>query len=94
MLLLLKKVISPSALKGISDERNHDLHCRRHGSEVEDKDSKFPFLDKPSNHGTDNKSKYDYFLPSTLGIAHTPRTPEGYECQQKLRNSHIWLELS
>ena len=36
MLLFLIIVIPSEALKGISDERNHDDHRRHHGSEVED----------------------------------------------------------
>ena len=41
MLLFLIIVIPSEALKGISDERNHDLHRRHHGSKVEDMEDKF-----------------------------------------------------
>ena len=41
MLLFLIIVIPSEALKGISDERNHDDHHCHHGSKVEDMEDRF-----------------------------------------------------
>ena len=69
-------------LQSPNDELSHDLYRCHHESEVDDKENNLPLLNEPREHEIDNKSKYDYFLPSTLGIAHTPWPPEGYRCQQ------------
>ena len=65
MLLLLIIVIPSEALKGISDERNHDDHHCHHGSKVEDMEDRFLL----SNGSMD------------LIISHNRHPPEGYGCQ-------------
>ena len=54
MLLFLIIVILSEALKGISDERNHDLH-RHHGSGVDDKEDNFPLLNDSREHEFDEE---------------------------------------
>ena len=66
MLLFLITVIPSEALKGISDERNHDDHHCHHGSKVEDMEDRFLL----SNGSMD------------LIISHNRHPPEGYGCQQ------------
>ena len=79
--LLLTHGVS-GALKDTREELRHNLYRRQHGSEMEEKEERFPLVSNSKKHKMENKSKYDDLLSSILGIPHTPRPPEGYRCQQ------------
>ena len=78
--LLLTHGVS-GALEDTREELRHNLYRHQHGSEMEEKEERFPFSNS-NKHRMENKSRYGDLFSSILAIPHTPRPSEGYGCQQ------------
>ena len=77
--LLLTHGVS-RALKDTREELRHNPFRRHHGSEMEEKEERFPLVSNSKKHKMENKSKY-----GDLAIPYTPWPPEFYGSQQITR---------